>query len=89
MFKIDINSEEDCYSIYNNCKNVWKSDGTTGGNINFLIDYYSAAEDFPVTLKHNSKFKELSFEEGHESTTIKYIGEFKSVTDLIDYIEGN
>jgi hypothetical protein len=89
MFKIDINSEEDCYSIYNNCKNVWKSDGTTEGNINFLVDYYPPAEDFPVTLKYNSKFKELSFEDFNESTMIKYTREFKSVTKLIDYIKAN
>lgn len=89
MFKIDINSEEDCYSIYNNCKHIWKSDGTTGGNINFLIDYYPIAEDFPVTLKYDSEFKELSFEDGCESITIKYTREFESVDNFIDYLKGN
>ena len=50
MFKIDIDSEENCYLIYNNCKPIWKSDGTMGGNIDFLIDYYPKSEDFPMTL---------------------------------------
>ena len=87
--KIDINSEEDCYLIYNNCKHIWKSGGTIGGNINFLIDYYSVAEDFPVTLKYNLNLKELSFEEGYESLTQVYTREFESVNEFIDYIKRN
>lgn len=88
MFKIYVNSEQDCYSIYNNCKCIWKSDGTIGGNIDFLVNYYSESEDFPVTLKYNLVINELSFEDCCESTTIKYTREFVTVCEFIDYIKG-
>ena len=87
MFKIDIDSEEDCYLIYNNCKPIWKSDGTMGGNIDFLIDYYPKSEDFPITLKYSPELNELSFEEGYESATMKYTREFKTVDEFLNYLE--
>ena len=82
MFKIDIDSEEDCYLIYNNCKPIWKSDGTIGGNIVFLIDYYPKSEDFPFTLKYSPELNKISFEESCESTTMKYTREFKTVDEF-------
>ena len=87
MFKIDIYSEEDCYLIYNNCKSIWKSDGTIGGNIDFLIEYYAESEDFPVTLKYIPELTELSFEECYESATMKYTREFKTVDEFLNYLE--
>lgn len=85
MYRICLDSKEDCYLIYNTCKSIWRSDGTSGGNIQFLINYYLIAEDFPVMLKYNSKLNALSFEESWESNTIEYVFEL-SVTKFIEYI---
>lgn len=87
MIKLCINSKEDCNLIFNNCKKIWLSDGSIGGSINFLVDYYAASEDFPVCLKYNATLNKLSFEDAYESTTIKYSFEFNDIKKFIEWVK--
>ena len=88
VYVVEIKDKNQAKSIFENCKDIWKSDDTIYSKIDFLINHYCKNNDFPLNLKYNTLVNKLSFE-SVEDKNLKVLKTFKNSDEFLNYLNLN